>query len=150
VEVILTKVSKLGNVGDTVTVKGGYARNHLIPTGAAVSTTPENVAYFESIRSDLEAQAAAELKKAQSLAAELSKIVLRVPAKVSDGTTIFGSVGVIDILEHIQKSHPEIERRQVHLLGGAAKELGEYEVTIQCHRDVVVPLTLTIVDIADE
>ena len=149
-EVILTKVSKLGNVGDTVTVKGGYARNHLLPTGAAVSTTPENITYFDSIRSDLEAQAAEELKQARSLAAELSKIALRVPAKVSEGTTIFGSVGVIDILQHIQKSHPQIERRQVQLIGGAAKELGEYEVTIQCHRDVVVPLTLTIVDIADE
>lgn len=149
-EVILTKVSKLGNVGDTVTVKGGYARNHLIPTGAAVSTTSENITYFESIRSDLEAKAAEELKQAQSLAAELSKIVLRVPAKVSEGTAIFGSVGVVDILQHIQKSHPQIERRQVQLIGGAAKELGEYEVTIQCHRDVVVPLTLTIVDIADE
>jgi large subunit ribosomal protein L9 len=148
-QVILTKVSKLGNIGDKVTVKGGYARNYLIPTGGAVSTTPKNLAYFDKIRGELEKVAAEELKNAQLLAAELEKIQLTYWAKVSEGTSIFGSVGVPEVLELIHKTHPNIERKQVHVLGGAAKEIGQYKVTIQCHRDVVVELTLSVVDIAD-
>ena len=148
-EVILTKVSKLGNVGDKVSVKGGYARNYLIPTGGAVSTTPKNLEYFETIRSELEKVAAAELKEAQLLATELEKIQLTHWAKVSEGTSIFGSVGVAEVLEIINKTHPNIERKQIHVIGGAAKEVGEYTVTIQCHRDVVVELTLSVLDAAD-
>jgi len=143
-EVILTKVSKLGNIGDRVTVKGGYARNFLIPTGGAVSTTPKNVAYFEKIRADLEATAAEELKAAQALAAKLAKLQLRITAKVSEGDAIFGSITVADVVALIQEKHPEVTRKQVHLLEGPAKQLGLYDVTIQCHRDVVVPLQLTI------
>lgn len=148
-EVILTKISKLGNVGDRVTVKGGYARNFLIPTGGAVSTSPKNVAYFEKIRGELEKVAAEELKAAQLLAAELEKLQLTHWAKVSEGTSIFGSVGVGEVIEIINKTHPNIERKQVHVLGGAAKELGHYTVTIQLHRDVVVELTLAVLDESD-
>jgi large subunit ribosomal protein L9 len=150
VEVILTKVSKLGNVGDKVMVKGGYARNYLIPTGGAVSTTTKNLAYFEKIRSELEKAADVELKTAQALAKKLETLSLKVAAKISEGGSIFGSIGVIDVLKLINKSHPEIERRQVQLLGGAVREIGEYDVTIQCHRDVVVALKMQVVDIADE
>ncbi|MBT4884552.1 MAG: 50S ribosomal protein L9 [Legionellales bacterium] len=149
-EVILTKVSKLGNVGDKVMVKGGYARNYLIPTGGAVSTTTKNLAYFEKIRSELEKAADVELKTAQALAKKLETLSLKVAAKISEGGSIFGSIGVIDVLKLINKSHPEIERRQVQLLGGAVREIGEYDVTIQCHRDVVVALKMQVVDIADE
>ncbi|MEE3002971.1 MAG: 50S ribosomal protein L9 [Pseudomonadota bacterium] len=149
-EVILTKVSKLGNIGDKVNVKGGYARNYLIPTGGAVSTTAKNLAYFDKIRAELEKTAAAELKEAQLLAADLQKIELVYPAKVSEGESIFGSVGVVEVLSLINKTHPSIERRQVHLIGGAARELGEYKVTIQCHRDVVVELALKVVNMADK
>jgi len=150
VEVILTKVSKLGNVGDKVSVKGGYARNYLIPTGGAVSTTTKNLAYFEKIRAELEKAADEELKVAQALAKKLETLTLKVAVKVSEGTSMFGSIGVVDVLKLINESQPEIERRQVQLLGGAVRELGEYDVTIQCHRDVVVALKLQVVDLASE
>ena len=143
-EVILTKVSKLGNIGDRVSVKGGYARNYLIPTGGAVSTTPRNVAYFEKIKSELEAKAAEELKAAQKLAKLLEKLELTITAKVSEGDAIFGSITVSDVVALIQEDFPEVTRKQVHLLEGPAKQLGSFDVTIQCHRDVVVPLQLTI------
>lgn len=149
-EVILTKVSKLGNVGDVVNVKGGYARNYLIPTGSAVTTTVRNVAYFEKMRTKLEAAAKDELAVAQQVADKISALELIVYAKVSEGDAIFGSVSVVDILQEINATIPEVSRHQISLVGGAVRELGEYDVVVSCHRDIKVTMKLTVADIASK
>lgn len=145
-QVILTKVSNLGNIGDEVRVKNGYARNYLIPQGHAVAITAANMEYFAKIRADLEKEAAAELAAAQKIAKTLENVSLEIAAKVSDGETIFGSISVNDVLPLIHEHHADINKRQVNIVTGNISELGTYEVSVRCHRDVVAMINLVVVD----
>ena len=148
-EVILTSVSSLGNIGDRVKVKGGYGRNYLIPNSKAVAITEDNLKYFESIREELEKEAKIELEAAQSVAKEMQKLKLLHKAKVSEGDAIFGSVNVSDVLTLINEKFPEVCRKQVSLVGGTVRTIGVFDVVIVCHRDVKVNLELKVVDIND-
>lgn len=149
-QVILTKVSNLGNIGDEVRVKNGYARNYLIPQGHAVAITAENMEYFAKIKADLEKQAAEELAAAQEVAKILEGINLEIAAKVSDGATIFGSISVSDIMPLLQKHHADINKRQVNIVTGNISELGTYKVAVRCHRDVIAMMNLVVVDESGE
>jgi large subunit ribosomal protein L9 len=148
-KVILTKVSNLGNIGDEVRVKNGYARNYLIPQGHAVSLTTENMEHFAKIRTELEKEAASDLASAQSLAKELAAINLEMSAKVSDGETIFGSISVNDIMPLIHKHKADINKRQVSIVTGNISELGTYEVNVKCHRDVTATISLIVTNEGD-
>ncbi len=143
-QVILTKVSNLGNIGDEVRVKNGYARNYLIPQGRAVAITADNIEHFAKIRAELEKEAALELAAAQNIAKTLEAIKLEMSAKVSDGETLFGSVSVSDIMPLIHAHNADINKRQVSLAAGNIGETGTYEVNVKCHRDVTAVISLTV------
>lgn len=135
--ILLEKVGKLGTVGDQVNVKSGFGRNYLLPQGKAVSATPANVADFEARRSELEAAAAAKVGGAEGRAAQLSELEVVIKANAGDEGKLFGSIGARDIAEAITKAGVEVSKSEVKLPSGTLREVGEFEVDLQLHVDVI-------------
>ena len=143
--ILLEKVTKLGELGDKVTVKPGYGRNFLIPQGKAVPATADNVATFEARRAELEGAAAEAVAQAEVRAgrlAELGQIVITVVA--GEEGKLFGSVGTRDIADAVTSAGVELNKAEVRLPEGALREVGEYEVKVHLHTDVdaIVPLAI--------
>ncbi|MCQ3828581.1 50S ribosomal protein L9 [Microbulbifer elongatus] len=135
--ILLDKVGKLGNVGDRVEVKAGFGRNFLLPTGKAVLANAANVAEFEAKRAELEAAAAAKVSEAESRATKLADLVVTIAANAGDEGKLFGSIGTRDIAEAITAAGVEVAKAEVKLPEGALREVGEYDVDVQLHADVI-------------
>ncbi len=146
-EVILQeKIRNLGDLGEKVEVKPGYARNFLLPQGKAVFATAENLAKFEAHRAELEKAAADELGKAKQRAEAIEKLeTITITAKVTEEGKLFGSVGVHDIAEAIVAAGVPVENKEIDLPHGAIHEIGEYECGVLLHSDVAVTVALHIV-----
>ena len=143
--ILLQKVANLGQIGDRVKVKPGYARNFLVPTGKATMATPANIKKFEAQRAELEAKANAELAAAQKRAADLENFKLELKAKAGTEGKLFGSIGTADIAEAaIQAGHP-IARSEVRMPTGPIRSTGEHQVQLHLHTDVDVTLTVTVI-----
>ncbi|MEN9433546.1 MAG: ribosomal protein [Pseudomonadota bacterium] len=134
--ILLQKVENLGTLGGIVSVRPGYARNYLIPTGRAKMATKQNLADFEQKRAELEKAAADTLAAAQARAAQLQDMVFTVKANVGSEGKLFGSVSNIEVAEAIQAAGMEIERREIRMPVGHIRSLGEYEVGVHLHTDV--------------
>ena len=143
--ILLEKVHKLGNLGDSVSVKAGYGRNYLIPKGMAVPATSENVAKFEARRAELEKIAAEKLGAAESRKAKLADLVLTVQHKAGDEGKLFGSVGTSDVADAINNAGVEVEKREIRMPQGVIRQTGEYDIDIELHSDVVVTVKLNVV-----
>lgn len=143
--ILLQKVANLGQIGDRVNVKSGYARNFLVPTGRATMATPANIAKFEAQRSQLEQKAAEELKAAQARAESLSNFKLELRAKAGAEGKLFGSIGTADIAEAATKAGQTLSRSEVRLPAGPIRAAGEHQVQLHLHTDVDVTLVVTIV-----
>lgn len=143
--ILMEKVVNLGGLGDIVKVKDGYARNFLIPQGKAKRATEENKKVFEARRAELEAAQADKLAAAQSVAARLEGQAIQLARKAGVDGRLFGSVGNIDIAEALAAQGFEIEKSSVRLPLGPMKQLGESQVEIALHSDVVANITVTIV-----
>ncbi|SCZ49773.1 50S ribosomal protein L9 [Thiohalomonas denitrificans] len=135
--ILLENVRNLGNLGDKVTVKSGYGRNFLIPTGQAVMATAKNLAAFEERRAELEKKAAEVRAAAQARAdklAELGTITLK--ANAGEEGKLFGSIGPADIADAITAAGMEVEKREVQMPEGPLRALGEYDIDVQFESDV--------------
>lgn len=143
--ILLEKVHNLGNLGEKVNVKAGYGRNYLIPQGKAVSATPENLAKFEARRAELEKIAADKLAAAETRKATLDGMSITIAQKAGDEGKLFGSVGTHDIAEAITAAGVEIHKSEVRLPEGVLRELGDYEIDIALHGDVVATIKLSVV-----
>jgi len=143
--ILLEKIRRLGNVGDLVQVKNGYARNYLIPEGKAVFATPSNIADFESRRAELEKKAETAFTAAKEQAAKLNAISLVISAIASEQGKLYGSVGINEIQEALREKSIEIDKRDVILPDGVFHSLGNYVVNIQLHSDVTAEIKLDIV-----
>ncbi|AWX15832.1 50S ribosomal protein L9 [Mergibacter septicus] len=144
--ILLDKVVHLGNVGDQVNVKSGYARNFLIPKGKAVMATKANIEYFEARRAELEAKAAAALAAAQARADKLSALAtITIASKAGDEGRLFGSIGTRDIADAVTKAGVEVAKSEVRLSEGPLRTLGEHEVRFQLHGEVFATLNVVIV-----
>lgn len=144
--ILLDKVVHLGNVGDQVNVKSGYARNFLIPQGKAVMATKANIEYFEARRAELEAKAAAALAAAQARADKLAALAtVTIASKAGDEGRLFGSIGTRDIADAITKAGVEVAKSEVRLSSGPLRTLGEHEVRFQLHGEVFATLNVVIV-----
>lgn len=143
--ILLEKVHNLGNLGETVSVKPGYGRNYLIPKGIAVPATTENVAKFEARRAELEAAAADKLTQANTRRDSLDNLVVTISHKAGDEGKLFGSVGTADIAQAISDAGAAVEKREVRLPEGALRQVGEYDVDIELHSDVVATVKVNIV-----
>ena len=142
--ILLEKVGKLGGLGDRVTVKGGYARNFLLPQGRAVLANEANVAEFEMRRAVLEKAAKEQLDIATARAEGLNKKVVTIKAKAGDEGKLFGSVGTRDVAEAAQVVGLTLDKSEVRLPEGPLRTTGEHEVQCQIHAEVFATITVTI------
>ena len=143
--ILMEKLANLGNLGDVVKVKDGYARNYLIPQGKAKRATDANLKAFESRRAELEKAQADTLSKAQERAAKLEGFTLQISQKAGVDGRLFGSVTNYDIVEALNKQGHEIERSQVRMPQGPLKQVGDYPIQIALHTDVVVTITVSVI-----
>ncbi len=147
--ILLEKVGKLGDLGDIVKVKDGFARNYLIPGKLARRATEAAIKEFEARRAELEKSAAAKLDAARALAEKLQGKVVRVAQKAGVDGRLFGSVTHFDIAEGLTKMGLAVAKTQVRLPAGPLKSVGEYPVTVALHTDVVAEVTVQVVAQAD-
>jgi large subunit ribosomal protein L9 len=147
--ILLEKVGKLGNLGDVVKVKEGYARNFLIPGKLARRATEAAIKEFEGRRAELEKAAAAKLAAAQSLGEQISGKTVRIAQKAGVDGRLFGSVTNADIAEALTKMGLAVAKAQVRLPNGPLKTVGEHPVSVAPHGDVVVEVTVQVVAQAD-
>ncbi|HXZ94265.1 MAG TPA: 50S ribosomal protein L9, partial [Burkholderiales bacterium] len=142
--ILMEKVVNLGNLGDVVKVRDGFARNFLIPQGKAKRATPDNLKAFEARRAELEKAQADSLAKAQERAAKLEGLMVQITQKAGVDGRLFGSVGNYDIVEALEKQGVEIERSQVRMPQGPLKQVGDYPIQIALHSDVVATITVSV------
>src|SRR5690606_19484235 len=143
--ILLDKVGKLGKIGDKVAVRSGFGRNYLIPQGKAVPATDENLKAFEARRAELEAAAAEKLAEAQKRAEKLQDLTVTITANAGDEGKLFGSIGTKDIADAVTAAGAEVDKSEVRLPEGTLREIGEYEIDIQVHADVIQPIKLVVV-----
>lgn len=143
--ILLERVAGLGNLGDVVTVKNGYARNFLIPTAKAKRATEANLKEFEARRAELEAKQAAILADAKERQAKLEGQTVTIAQKAGVDGRLFGSVTNADIAEAVKASGVEVAKANVRLPEGPLKAVGEYEVEIALHADAVAKIVVAVV-----
>jgi large subunit ribosomal protein L9 len=142
--ILMEKVANLGELGDVVKVKDGYARNFLIPHGKAKRATPDNLKAFESRRADLEKAQADVLAKAQERGSKLDGLTVQITQKAGPDGRLFGSVTNYDIVEALQKQGHEVERANIRMPQGPLKQVGEYPLQIGLHTDVTVTVKVSV------
>ena len=142
--ILLEKVVNLGGLGDVVKVKDGYARNFLIPQGKARRATPASLAEFEKRRAELEAAQAAALTAAQEKGAKIDGMLLQITQKSGVDGRLFGSVTTVDIAESLKAQGVEVERSSIRLPQGPLKQIGDHEVAIALHTDVLVHIKVSV------
>jgi large subunit ribosomal protein L9 len=142
--ILLEKIANLGNLGDVVKVKDGYARNFLIPGKHARRATEAAIKEFEARRADLEKAAADKLAAAQALQEQLSGKVLRIGQKAGVDGRLFGSVTNADIAEGLTKMGFAIAKAQVRMPSGPLKTVGDHTVSVSPHTDVVAEITVQV------
>jgi large subunit ribosomal protein L9 len=144
--ILLDKVANLGGLGDTVTVKAGFARNFLFPQGKAVPATKANVEKFEQRRAELEAKIAEQLQAAEARAtklAELGEVTIAAPA--GEEGKLFGSIGTRDIADAVTAAGVELAKAEVKLPTGTLRETGEYDIDVQLHSDVMATVKIVVI-----
>jgi large subunit ribosomal protein L9 len=142
--ILLEKVANLGNLGDRVTVRSGYARNFLLPKGKATLATGENVKRFEARRAELEKAAQDQLAGAQKRATQFEGFKLAITAKAGSEGKLFGSIGTSDIAEAATKAGYALERSEVRLPNGPLRSVGEHTVSVHLHTDIDIELPIVI------
>jgi large subunit ribosomal protein L9 len=143
--ILLEKVVNVGNLGDVVKVKDGYARNFLIPQRMARRATTSAIAEFEVKRAELEKAAAAKLAASQAQGEKLSGMTISIAQKAGVDGRLFGSVTNFDIAEALTKQGFAVEKAQVRMPNGPLKTTGDHAVAVALHTDVVVDITVAVV-----
>ncbi len=142
--ILLEKVLNVGNLGDVVKVKDGYARNYLIPKKMARRATASAMAEFEARRAEMEKHAADKLAAAQAAGEKLSGLVITLVQKAGVDGRLFGSVTHSDVAEALVKQGFEVSKSQVRFPAGHVKTTGDHPVSIALHTDVVTDITLQV------
>ncbi|QDF66027.1 50S ribosomal protein L9 [Shewanella sp. SNU WT4] len=144
--ILLDKIANLGNLGDKVTVKAGYARNYLLPQGKAVVANAANTEVFEARRAELEAKLAAELTAANERAEKIVALgAVVIASKAGDEGKLFGSVGNRDIADAVTAAGVALAKSEVRLPLGALRNTGDFEVEVQLHTEVKSVVKVTVV-----
>ena len=143
--ILLEKVVNVGDLGEVVKVKQGYARNYLIPKGKAKRATPENIKLLEERRAELENAAAQRLTTAQELAAKIEGLQITISQKAGVDGRLFGSVTNVDIVEALAAKDITIEKGAIRMPEGPLKHVGEFPLVVGLYLDVVANITVTVV-----
>lgn len=142
--ILMEKVINVGQLGDVVKVKNGYARNYLIPQGKAKRATDANRAEFEARRVELEAADKAKLAEAQTRGEKLAGLTVQIVQKAGVDGKLFGSVTNADVVEALAKQGFNVEKSQVRMPQGHLKQIGDHHLDIALHTDVVVGITVSV------
>ena len=143
--ILLEKIANVGNLGDVVKVKNGFARNFLIPQGKAKRATPENLKAIEAKRAELEAAANEKLVAAQGVAEKLEGQTIRISQKAGVDGRLFGSVTNVDIVDALKAQGVTVEKAMIRMPEGPLKHTGDFAITVAPHTDVVANVTVTVV-----
>jgi large subunit ribosomal protein L9 len=143
--ILMDKVVNLGNLGDVVKVKDGYARNFLIPTGRARRASQANMEAFAAQKAELERLAAEKLADAQARAGKLEGGSVKISQKAGVDGRLFGSITNADIADALKAQGHEVLKAEVRLPDGPFKAIGEYPVVVALHTDVTANITVTVV-----
>ena len=142
--ILMEKVINLGQLGEVVKVKNGFARNFLIPQGKAKRATAANMAEFEARRAEIEVAEKAKLTEAQARGEKLAGLTVQIVQKAGVDGKLFGSVTNADIVEAMTAQGFEVEKSQVRMPEGHIKQIGDYPVDIALHTDVVLGITVSV------
>jgi large subunit ribosomal protein L9 len=142
--ILLEKVLNVGNLGEVVKVKPGFARNYLIPQGKAKRATPENLKLLEGKRTELEKIAADKLALAQEQAAKLEGLAVQITQKAGVDGRLFGSVTNVDIVEALQAQGHAVEKAMIRMPSGPLKQVGDFPLTVVLHTDVAAHITVSV------
>jgi large subunit ribosomal protein L9 len=142
--ILLENVANLGGLGDRVNVKPGYGRNYLVPHGKAVPATATNIADFESRRAELQKDADAQRHAAETRAAKINALSIRILANAGEEGKLFGSVTVRDIADEATSAGVEIDRSEIRLPSGPLREVGEYQVEVYLHPEVSAHVSVAV------
>ena len=143
--ILLERVSNLGDLGEEVAVRNGYARNFLIPTGKAVRATADNRALFEARRAELQQAANAKLTDANERAAALADQRVTIVARASEEGKLYGSVGTADIAEALTQAVLPVAKSEVRMPEGVIRTVGEHAVDIHLHADLTQSVHIEVV-----
>jgi large subunit ribosomal protein L9 len=142
--ILLERIANLGELGEVVKVRDGFARNFLIPHGKAKRATPENIAEIERRRGDLEQAQAAALAQAQERAAKLDGMMIQITQKAGVDGKLFGSVTNVDISDALKAQGFEAPKAAIRMPQGPLKQVGDHPIKIALHGDVVVTVTVSV------
>ena len=144
--ILLEKVHNLGELGEQVNVKAGYGRNFLIPQGKAVAATKQNVEQLETRRAELEKAAAEKLAAAEVRKGKIEGLAVTITHQAGDEGKLFGSVGTAEIAQAISDAAGvEVTKSEVRLPQGALRQVGDFEIDVELHGDVVATINLSVV-----
>jgi large subunit ribosomal protein L9 len=139
------KVVNVGDLGEVVKVRQGYARNFLIPQGKAKRATPENLKLLEEKRGELEKAAGERLAKAQAQAEKIEGVTIQVTQKAGVDGRLFGSVTNVDVVDALKKPGTDVEKSMVKMPSGPLKQVGDHPVSVSLHTDVTAHITVHVV-----
>ena len=143
--VLVTKIKNLGEIGDVVDVKSGFARNFLLPYHKALPATEEYMKDFEEKKGEYLKKAADELSLAEANALKIEDLKLTIAANAQESGALFGSVGISEILEAIHADgHDFVKRSSIILLSGPIKEVGEFTVNVELHPEIVKSISIEV------
>ncbi len=143
--ILLEKIANVGNLGDVVKVKNGFARNFLIPQGKAKRATAENVKMLEAKRSELEAAASAKVDAAKAVGEKLEGLVVKITQKSGVDGRLFGSVTNVDVVTALKGLGIDVEKAMIRMPEGPLKHTGDFALTVAPHSDVVANITVTVI-----
>ena len=143
--ILLEKIANLGELGQLVNVKPGYARNYLVPQGKATIATESNVEAFEARRNDLEAAAAGKLKTAESRRDAMQGQKVVITERASEEGKLFGSVSVQEVVDAMTAAGFELEKSEVRMPDGPLKVVGESEVQLSVHSEIQFNIVVEVV-----
>lgn len=142
--ILMEKVHNLGQLGDIVKVKDGFARNFLIPQGKAKRATDSSIAEFQSRRTELELQQGKALAESQARAARLEGLMIQITQNAGVDGRLFGSVTNYDIAETLKAQGHEVTKAMVRMPQGPLKQVGDYPITLDLHADVTATITVSV------
>lgn len=143
--ILLEKIGNLGEIGDTATVKAGFARNFLFPQGKAIPATKQNLAEFDARKADLIAAHNEKVAAAQARSSKVEGANLRIEVNASDEGKLFGSVGTRDIADALNAANgSDISKSEVLMPHGVIRDLGDYELTIDLGYDVTTTISVSV------
>jgi large subunit ribosomal protein L9 len=142
--ILLEKIKKLGDLGDTVKVKSGFGRNYLLPQGKALPATDENRKVFETRKAELMKKSQDSLNAAKMRAEKLAGLTVTITALASEEGKLYGSVAVGDIVDAAAAQGVELHRNEIDMISGPIRAVGSFTVAVQLHSEVESSITVVV------